>query len=365
MIYQRNNLFQFATNELSQDAIICWICNNINFKKENRNLYYLADELIHLFLGINTIPIKGTVKIFRQYKNIDVLLVINEKYGIIIEDKTYTSEHSQQISHYKQTLLHPVSEVEHISKGLPIFQDGDIRTVYLKTGFHYPYDRLVHADCTINGPQFYALLKKYQNHSEILDDYIEKLAADLRWYSQIESDYALDKIESVLNNHYGQYLLLKDLFGNMDAFSHGSSSGIPWSNHLIGVVPYASKNSVEQVSAIFCRIDKKGSTYYISLRQYDRALDKKDTVMINQKKNSFYKIRSLFEETCQKIGGLTNTDGSKKYKVGGNNGGYYESEFGIFSIGDEKNQVTLKEGIEFFQNFLPLFQTEMVNISYK
>ena len=357
-----NNLFQFATNKLSQDAMICWICNNFNFEKENKNLYDLADEMIHLFLRDKTIPIVGNIKIFRQYKNIDVLLVVNDTFGVIIEDKTYTYEHSQQINTYKQILLHNMSEEERITKGIPFFKEEDIRTVYLKTGFHYPLDDLVEADYKMSGLELYEILKKYQNNSEILDDYIKKLEVDLQWYNNIENNYASGKIESVLDNHYGQYLLLKDMFVDMDAFSHGSSSGRPWSNHLIGVVPYASKNSADYVSAIFCRIDKKRDTYYASFRQYDRALDKKDVVLINQKKDSFYKIRTLFEETCEEINGLKSKDGIKKYKLGGNNGGYYESEFGVFFFGNDKNQVTLKEFIKVFQEFLPLFQSKLAKI---
>ena len=36
----------------------------------------------------------------KQYKSIDVLLTVNDKYKIIIEDKTYTSEHDDQLNRY-------------------------------------------------------------------------------------------------------------------------------------------------------------------------------------------------------------------------------------------------------------------------
>ena len=35
----------------------------------------------------------------RQYKSIDILLTINDKYKIIIEDKTYTKEHDLSLIH--------------------------------------------------------------------------------------------------------------------------------------------------------------------------------------------------------------------------------------------------------------------------
>ena len=32
---ERNNIFDFATSELSQDAFICWLCNWVNFDDNN------------------------------------------------------------------------------------------------------------------------------------------------------------------------------------------------------------------------------------------------------------------------------------------------------------------------------------------
>ena len=34
-----NNIFKYATKELSQDAFICWLVEWINHKEENSELY--------------------------------------------------------------------------------------------------------------------------------------------------------------------------------------------------------------------------------------------------------------------------------------------------------------------------------------
>ena len=65
-----------------------------------------------------------TVEAGRQWKNIDVWAEVNNKYLIIIEDKTVTSEHSNQLERYKEIAEKWCSENEYQT---PI-------CIYLKTG---------------------------------------------------------------------------------------------------------------------------------------------------------------------------------------------------------------------------------------
>lgn len=43
----KNNLFSFATSELSQDAFICWCLNWINYP--NEELYPMAKEIFLIY----------------------------------------------------------------------------------------------------------------------------------------------------------------------------------------------------------------------------------------------------------------------------------------------------------------------------
>ena len=48
---ERNNIFNFATSELSQDAFICWLCNWVNFddndlSENEKKLKVLATDFI-------------------------------------------------------------------------------------------------------------------------------------------------------------------------------------------------------------------------------------------------------------------------------------------------------------------------------
>ena len=86
----KNNLFEFATGELSQDAMICWCINWFNYSDRPR-LQQMAKEILVSISGINDIK---TVSIHQQYNKIDILLIINDKIPVIIEDKIFTSEQS-------------------------------------------------------------------------------------------------------------------------------------------------------------------------------------------------------------------------------------------------------------------------------
>ena len=107
-----NNLFYYATKELSQDAFICWLCSFAleDADKSDMELVKCAQNLICEFLkGEKEEDIsKDEVhleKIEKQVGNIDVLLTVRYKglcYKIIIEDKTYTSEHDDQLARYRK-----------------------------------------------------------------------------------------------------------------------------------------------------------------------------------------------------------------------------------------------------------------------
>ena len=98
-----NNLFYYGTSELTQDAFICYLLSFGMKEYKSTELNRCAIELIRKF-GITDEMIEVT-KIQRQYKKIDVLVTVNNNYKIIIEDKTFTSQHDNQISKYKKCLL--------------------------------------------------------------------------------------------------------------------------------------------------------------------------------------------------------------------------------------------------------------------
>lgn len=103
----RPNIFDIATKELNQDAFITWLLQFADDKYQsadpllNKCGKAFVTQLIQKQIpGFNE-PITK-VEAGRQWENIDVWAEINDKYLIIIEDKTYTSHHSNQLQRYKE-----------------------------------------------------------------------------------------------------------------------------------------------------------------------------------------------------------------------------------------------------------------------
>ena len=147
------NIFDYATSELSQDAFLCWLiaCSG----SEDKPLKKLGLDFIR-FLYNPTILKEGHIlqdnnKIdglvnndkypypWQQYEKIDVYFqaIINTKtVSFIIEDKTDTEMHDNQLEKYKDAIKK--DEI----------QEDEIRKIYLKTGYIYGDER---KDATDNG----------------------------------------------------------------------------------------------------------------------------------------------------------------------------------------------------------------------
>lgn len=105
------NIFDYATSELSQDAFICYM---LNFPPAAK-----------LFLKKCKIENENILNIERQHMHIDILVETDNHY-LIIEDKTGTGEHDDQIVRYVKTLT------EQQKKG-KLNPKKNINVCYLKT----------------------------------------------------------------------------------------------------------------------------------------------------------------------------------------------------------------------------------------
>ena len=119
-----NNIFSFATNELSQDAFICWCLNWINMPVRDDNAsgrQFGARFLSRLLNEAYDVSGVNQIYIFRQLLNIDVLVLVPElQVALIIEDKTSSQEHGNQINRYKCLLSKTFGSNQY--NGLDIYQ---------------------------------------------------------------------------------------------------------------------------------------------------------------------------------------------------------------------------------------------------
>lgn len=116
------NLFSFATSELSQDAFFAWLLSWGNTDAD-MSLRAVALDLLRKWTQNPQLQLEGEqpVQIKRQFEKIDLLVIVNEHYAIVVEDKTETAQHSGQLQRYKAA----------VEKHFPTHQR---RFVYLKSG---------------------------------------------------------------------------------------------------------------------------------------------------------------------------------------------------------------------------------------
>ena len=104
------NLFKYGRKELSQDAMICWLlawadeCHAATCPA----LHQAGQSLVKALFRKHDRPGPEricTVKLEQQASGIDVLAWINDEYALLIEDKTDSHEHSEQLGRYHELVL--------------------------------------------------------------------------------------------------------------------------------------------------------------------------------------------------------------------------------------------------------------------
>ena len=336
-----NNLFNFATSELSQDAFFCWSLNWLAVKEDSEDPYYkYGKAMLDLFLGDNTKEKYTDVLIKKQFivkqenneinnstktdsiadekkrKNkgiIDILVLFKiegKTHALIIEDKTYTSQHNNQIAMYKNNLPATLknsndAEIEPYKN----LSSENIYTTYVKTGIMYSQDIFMKntVNTVVDFDRLYSLLTSYSPESkeaitsDIFLDYYHYLGETKENYEEIEEIIENNLYVEALKTEYGRYCFLKKIFyeenGKMDlnckdktneadmnveTIKSGNNNGkVPFAEYVIW---HAKQNEKmvetnqrdEEYHSIFWHIDssqsiaeKKEDEPFISLRYYD------------------------------------------------------------------------------------------------
>lgn len=99
------NIFSFATSELSQDAMLAWLMQwaDPKYKDFDLELHTLAQNFVRMLLGKDSSFEIKSIEVGRQWENIDIWAEINEDAFLVIEDKTGTSIHDNQLEKYTKS----------------------------------------------------------------------------------------------------------------------------------------------------------------------------------------------------------------------------------------------------------------------
>ena len=343
-----NNIFSFATGELSQDAFICWCLNWINEPDTVTTHRYrqLGLDLLAKLIDkpsncdkLLKVDIKSIDKVIlvQQVLNIDVLAIIPQyKLAIIIEDKTSTSEHGNQISFYTDSLKsvfnskkpwNAYSKLEKAFKSAELniecvnLSDYHIHTVYFKTGYYFDYDwQVAHSESVHNyltGPMFLDILKNYNDcKSDILKNYCEHLKQQLNWcqsVSKIHGRYD-DGEQYIKWERITQHGLLQIVFDNQNIdgswlwkdmsvypnqYSTGTNQGgSPWTNRRFWTRTETdaiwSKPPKSFNPWIFWRVDHDSKGAYLSLRYYNNDSTDQGKII---RKRIYSQLNTLINDT--------------------------------------------------------------------
>ncbi len=197
----KSNLFYYATSELSQDAFLCWLADCANYESD-KDLQETSKQFIKMLIDkyadfieeeskkketkieqelikidkINIDDIKN-VEVIRQEKNIDVLLKVNNEFIIVIEDKTNTNDHSDQLNRYKkyatETYIDSNEEEEENIENC----DNKVKLIliYLKTGNYSAHSSPNSGYVVVNRENLLKVLNTYKGTNNILIDFREHM----------------------------------------------------------------------------------------------------------------------------------------------------------------------------------------------
>jgi len=307
---EKNNLYSFATSELSQDAFICWCLNWINYP--NEELYPMAKDIFSNLLEEKDLE-NEEIEIKRQVKKIDVLVLLKKsKKAYIIEDKTYTSEHSDQINKYREIIKNEFKE-----------EINDIKTVYFKTGFWFSYDFYIvnekdKIDIKIDREDFLKIISKYQGKNTILDDYCEYFERVTK-QEEKEKNYFISEEEfsqkkywelNIVWSAISQYEFMRKIFPKEYIRSGRSIGGGVYTQYDIlknKVFPDTREENLpenKRTYSVFWRVDSKDKIgSYISINFYtehgkgDKKLRAREDEYIKLKE----KIRKIVDDNFIKL----------------------------------------------------------------
>ncbi|HVY32297.1 MAG TPA: hypothetical protein VHB79_37425 [Polyangiaceae bacterium] len=332
----RHNLFSFATSELSQDAFLCWLAALADH--DDPELQQLGKAFIAWLWErargskVEAEQVRLRERPKPQWKKIDITLeaAIGEREcRFIIEDKTDTTQHGDQLKRYLEVAR----------------ADGsDVVPIYFKTGYYFGSDRAatVAQYTVVELRPWVEFLRAQTAQSDILDDYRAYVANILEKREQALARLSEASGFEAFKHDFVQYEFLEKLANRCPEAVGGSAihrgtnlGGSPWTHYRF-VFFTGLPAGVDEV--LFHRIDKRqndsGQTgYYLSTRQYASVKEKPDAAAAKLARLTEY--RRAFSAAIEQAG-----TGLRFSKPAADFRGANESEVGILFFDARTNSTT-------------------------
>ena len=360
----KNNIFKYATKELSQDAFLCWSINWLN-ESEEHPLYNYGKEMLDLFLGEDKQEKYCDVQVLTQYEKIDVLVMFKDisgkSHGLIIEDKTNTSEHDNQINVYKDKLNKKLENED-------CLKEYSIHLAYVKTGIMYDKDmRIIDKGATVvDLDKLLEVVARYegQGKSEILSDFYVYINDIWNYRNNIKENIDNSEYEEAIGDRFGQFYFLDKLFSdrsmseNDNIYAGTNRGGTPWTEYVFWRDIYPSKDVNEignEQHSLFWRVDRKWDKKekkhrsYIALRHYDYHAHSGEQYFNERKKFVYRKFRALADKIAE--------EHPEYFAEIGVRENYKESDL-LFIYIDKISHMNLDEISEFLNEITKMFIKE-------
>lgn len=223
-MFDNSNLFRWATSELSQDAFICWLLSwaDSSYANKNPEMHNAGKIFVNYLLELsNESPISNeNIVVRKQLDSADIVAEIGKNYILLIEDKTDTSEHGDQLDRYKTAIQARYPD----RKILPIFCKTGNQSNYKKAK-KSGYSLLLRKDFL----NILMEIKKNGLENNIFDDFLSLL--DFR-EKETQSFLHLHPNDWSRHSWQGFFLSLQDAFPDLNwgyvANAQGGFMGAWW-----------------------------------------------------------------------------------------------------------------------------------------
>ncbi len=326
-----NNLFSHSPKELTTDGFLAWLILEI---KDNNN------EILIFFKCLGLCSEQASkitnVEVSRQEQNTDLIVrydVDSTSCGVLFENKTYSSIHSDQLRRYKEIF--------------PNFQ-------------HYKYLKLARVNYeekketkkfgyeVIDSRSLLKALNSLSLDSEILTQYKSFLVDQfVEPIDEIELSMVSDNKYHLLYNRQAQQHLIDFLYQSVDGIndsiyfkSRSNFGGSAWTQLDIAHKPNAYGKISEY---IFWRIDKKSGDYYLRLNQYAWI----DNEYKSKKKANLTKLRDVVEPLFKEYGLTTSSPSNRGVK---------ESEIGIIFFKNNKLELVVDALVPLTKKIINIYE---------
>jgi PD-(D/E)XK nuclease superfamily len=107
-IIAKPNLFLYAASELSQDAFLCWLLAwaNAGCAQYDDALHRAGQSFLNALLAKHgeAAANESRIVVLQQRERADIVIVVDDRLAVLIEDKIHAGQHGDQLERYKKVM---------------------------------------------------------------------------------------------------------------------------------------------------------------------------------------------------------------------------------------------------------------------